>query len=359
MNSAAPAHDTKGEHLEFSLARELVRIPYYCSIGMVILTIGAWTSWQRDPNELGFHPSWFLLVLVIVAVPALFAVHSWRLRLDDVGIHLRRLRRWRSLLWADIEQGRVTCTGYGYELRVKNNPKYFQSIVLRNVGAKRLEELLPILEKHWQVPDIEPLSKTIRVRFEPKAKFLRPARITPDGIDIHQRGERSPIAWNDIDMVTIWKQSHMHQDFWKLEFSIGDKKLMLIAQATRTWQGVRPESIESLLRSRIPHERILSIGLDDQPRSKSEYTQKEEHLKNQLRKERLMRVFMPLLYATFGVIYAIYGRWQYGPDAFWSISVFSCMVAAFGSLAGLMFGFRIRNTTQEIRKLESTRKDIS
>jgi hypothetical protein len=351
----------KNATVAFGLRRELVRSAYYVAIAALVMAILMWAilrSEDLSPYESGGPIAWFLGPGLLIACFVLYLVHSWRLLIDNTGIHVRFLGRTRSISWPDLASGHVK--NVQNTLRYEDPDGVRKSIQISYAYAvdAGIAKVRDALEPRWAAPPIVVPSKPVRVRFGTLGVNPFASVLSTEGIRCNRLGHRGRYGWDDAEWVAIWKHHRLEQGFHKLEIRINGVTLSLVAQPGQTWQENDSAQIEALFRACVSPNKVHTVLPPEQPNTEWARQHLADELRKQLRERKGGALGLFLVFCCLLFVVALYAPWRQTEEAIGIAITAVFLVSILGALYGACWWVVIRDSASSLEALKRSEANM-
>ncbi|MCC6488273.1 MAG: hypothetical protein IT364_12310 [Candidatus Hydrogenedentes bacterium] len=264
------------------------------------------------------HPS-MVEVYVGTAIPTLFLVYHWRMRIDAVGVHRRRFLRWRTYRWDEFKQ-RGVAPAKDYSGFVFPNRRWGETkLSAATLSDEDGEYLLTRCFEAWEAPTQIEIPPVLEINDKGDSFPHRLLHFDASGVTVRKRKRYTRFAWSEIAPIVFYRHRGQTVGFTMCEIPIPGGSARLSARTLKEQlRGPDPQIIAAFLERHVPADRILYVH-PGQPESVAEVEVLIDRL--QARYRDACRSRLPFIGLSLGgsVALLLYSMWVCGQPFDWML----------------------------------------
>ncbi len=228
-------------------------------LGIALTMIG---PVQADGRVFALHVSVLgVAITSSIAIAVCLWANHWQIRVDEQGVHRRRLFRWSSWTWDDFRSGAII-------------PGKFRGVYKqlgKRLGTRTLRvdflepadgEFLASLCNRYCAPAPHPELPADMTLAYPKIGFNRTKiHFSRHGMDFQKGSTYRSYVWPDVQSVEVVKVSRLHRDFRLLTAQLPDREITLSVimnqgDLVQTWRGPKADVVAAFFEAHVSEDRI-------------------------------------------------------------------------------------------------------
>lgn len=258
----APVAESK----EYRIAASLRRCCWYVIVAApVLLAISILIDLyllDTPPDRLPVRIAIALFCLILATIPL-----TWRWRVDEQGIHWRRLFHWHSWLWTDLMSRRIVRIN-SRTLADPRRPWGRREVSLDLLDEKDAEEVVGIIDGYSRRMPPREISESLTVTYGLRKKAI----FSEVGIQIYDGRLDCSFACDELKEVYILRRAKENRYFSRMiiEFKDGQTRADLRSDASGDWR-YHQDAILDWLDHHVPSEKKTASIVGKPPACAKDY----------------------------------------------------------------------------------------
>lgn len=210
---------------EYYLRTELRRAVVWAMLGMVLLAALSLYLRVRANKPLWDFNSVSGTIMFGAFALMLCQFLGPRLRIDQYGIWIRRLRKWECWSWDEFADGKIRIGMRPLTYESPEHPLFTHRLNLGAFEESDAQEIDSLVRSIWMpAPSaIVPERLTVRVEWPNKATLT----LSPEGITVAKKDRQSSYLWKELIGIDIWRSDARATFFRKMTIALPDQKVMV------------------------------------------------------------------------------------------------------------------------------------
>ncbi|MEA3365020.1 MAG: hypothetical protein U9Q79_05210 [Candidatus Hydrogenedentes bacterium] len=296
------------EPMEFNLAPQWRRSVYYVAGALLLVPIvgAALPHLTGTPGD----ELRDLAPVILIAVLLCLWVHHWRLRVDNEGIHRRRLVKWTSWPWEDFANGHVLRERGAVTFTFLDSASGKGGFTLAYLSPEARKQVADLINRIWNPPPMPETPSELRlgVRKGFLSPFQSPRQVTltPSGIETDWTGCMHVYRWEEIAGIALELNTRDQHDFERLRISLPDTEIELRVRDQKgkgdlNWKGAQARDVVAFLMSYVPEEKFQVAALVGPAQSLADFEARSVRIERREQESRKVAWFVVCVFAAFGV----------------------------------------------------------
>lgn len=303
---------------EYRMAGGLRRAPLWGLLAIGLITIEALYFDIEDFVPLAIVCG----IIALVCLTLYWLARRYCVRIDDRGVAIRWIRRWREWPWELFREGLMRRVESGITFVPVNDKAVAEGkpsglrLELWFLDRSDADEALSRIERQWVPPAPPTVPEPLAFRHGIVVPWRR---MVMDRHGIEFAGEKTP--WRAVQRVELQRLTHDHADFVTLTIHLPKRRLRFYNRQSvdQNFMGVKPEVLAEAVRM-WAGEGVILVAEDGAPRTEAEWEcrckELERAIASNRRGNRVLAVVSLLLFAPgltwvfWGLIFDVPGAWK-------------------------------------------------